>query len=56
MDEVNREKLLEMAQQATPEYSKTAKQLLSGEFVWPKAQIEQLIDAYLHDPFLMRNQ
>ena len=56
MNEATRAHLELMVENGSPSYLDQAKSLLNGEVKWPAEEIAALIDSFLNEPYLTRNE
>ena len=55
MESNTRAQLEKMLDSDKGSYRETARALLSGDLSWPDSEIALLIDSYINEPYLTRN-
>ncbi len=55
MDSNTREQLQNAVDKGSSTYRETAQALLSGELMWPAAEIALFLDSFINEPYLTRN-
>jgi hypothetical protein len=56
MDDSIRAQLQKMVERGSIEYREKARSLLSGDLAWSDDEVSLLVDGFLNDPYLTKNE